>query len=360
MSSVWGNAIKISVFGEAHGQYVGGTMHDFPAGVTLNMDRIKLALKLRQGSINFTSARKAEERPKIISGITKGVTNGAPITVVFGNKDFNVQEYVEGVPRPSCADYVASVRYNGSADMNGGGHFAGRLTLPMVFFGAMCADYLSSKGIEIASHIKKIGETRDERFPAEIDRRLIDRLNSSPLATISSDARKRMVSLLESVKATGDSIGGAVESVVLNMPAGFGSPIFDNVESKLASLLYSIPAVKSVSFGHGYDFAKSRGSLVNDDFIFADGKVKTATNYNGGLNGGITNGMPILVATVFKPTPSITQPQQTLDINTHKMIDLQVKGEHVCCLAPRANIVVTSAIAIAILDIYLEGTGYKK
>lgn len=360
MSSIWGNNLKISLFGESHGLTVGGTLHNFPAGVPLNLDRIKLALKLRQGGNNFTKVRKEEERPRILSGITNGVTNGAPITVIFGNKDYNVAEFIDGIPRPSQADYSLDRRYEGFADHNGGGHRSGRVTAPLVFLGTMCADYLSSKGVDIVSHIKCIGDIYDERFGPEISPVLIERLNSSPLATISPEARKRMVSLLQSVKATGDSLGGSVESAVVGIPAGVGSPIFDNMESKLASILFSIPAVKGVGFGLGHMFAHARGSEVNDRFTMGkDGEVRTATNNNGGINGGITNGMPIIVTTDLKPTPSISQPQKTMDFATNRIVDLSIRGDHVACLVPRANIVITSAIAVAVLDAMLECRGYK-
>lgn len=358
MGSVWGNNLKLSLFGEGRGAVVGGTLHGFPAGVTIDLDRIKRGLKLRQGSINFTAARKEEERPHILSGVTDGVTNGAPITVVFKNKDVNVSDHDSAVPRPSHADYVASVRYGGYADMNGAGHFSGRLTIPIVFFGMMIADYLEKRGIFVASHIKCIGEIYDSKFPEEPTAELLGRLNSAPLPVIKPDARKRMVSLLTSLYATGDSIGGAIESAVIGLPAGYGSPIFDSLECSMASILFSIPAVKSVSFGHGAKFAHSRGSEVADGFEYEDGTIKTNHNFNGGLNGGISNGMPIKVTTVFKPTPSIAQPIKTLNFKTNDIVNLELKGHHVPSLAPRAAIICTSAIAIAVMDAYLEGNGY--
>ena len=358
MSSVWGNNLKLSIFGEAHGTMVGGTLHNFPAGVTVNLDRIKLGLKLRQGSNNFTAARKDEDRPTIISGVTNGVTNGAPITVIFNNKDVDVVDYKKEVPRPSHADYVASVRYNAHADTSGGGHFSGRSTLPIVFFGMLCADFLEMCNIKVVSHIKCIGEIYDDKFGTEFSDELIERLNSSPLATISTEARKKMVSLLMSIGATGNSIGGAVETAVVGLPAGYGSPIFDSLESRIASLLFAIPAVKGVNFGYGARFAHALGSEVADSFVLNNGRIETDNNFNGGVNGGISNGMPILISCSFKPTPSIKQPFKTLNFETNKIVNLEVKGEHVTCLAPRGAIIVTGAVAIAILDSYLEGRGY--
>ena len=359
MSSVWGSNLKLSLFGEGRGAVVGGTLDGFPAGVTVDLDRIKRGLKLRQGSINFSAARREEERPNIVSGVTNGITNGAPITVLFKNKDVNVSDHDKAVPRPSHADYVAQIRYGGFADMNGAGHFSGRLTIPMVFFGMMIADYLEKRGIYVASHIKCIGEIYDEKFPEEIPVELIDRLNSAPLAAIDPEARKKMVSLLTSLYATGDSIGGAIESAVVGLPAGYGSPIFGGLESSMSSILFGIPAVKSVSFGHGAKFAHSRGSEVADGFEYEDGSVKTNHNFNGGLNGGISNGMPIKVTTVFKPTPSIAQPIKTLNFKTNDVVNLELKGARLPSIAPRAAIVCTSAIAIAVMDAYMEGNGYK-
>ena len=359
MSSVWGSNLKLSIFGEAHGPMIGGTLHNFPAGVVVNLDRIKLGLKLRQGSNNFTAARKDEDRPTIISGVTNGITNGAPITVIFTNKDVDVVDYKKEIPRPSHADYVSNVRYNNHADTFGGGHGSGRSTLPIVFFGMLCADYLEKMGVKVVSHIKCIGEIYDDKFTNDFSDELIDRLNSAPIATINTEQRKKMVSLLMSLGAVGNSIGGAVETAVVGLEAGYGSPTFDGLESKIASFLFAIPAVKSVSFGYGARFAHALGSDVADSFVLGEGgKIETDNNYNGGINGGISNGMPILVSCSFKPTPSIKQPFKTLNFETNKIVNLEVKGEHVTCLAPRGAIISTSAIAICIMDSVLEGKGY--
>lgn len=359
MSSVWGNTIKISLFGEAHGPVVGGTMHDFPAGIPLNLDRIKMALKLRQGNNNFTAVRKKEDRFEILSGITKNVTNGAPITVIFTNPDRDKVDYNKDLPRPSQADYAAQMRYRDSADMNGGGHLSSRPTLPLVFFGMMCADYLKSTGIDVVSHIKCIGNVYDEPFGAELSSDLISRLNSAVLPAISSEARKKMVSLLMSVKAMGDSLGGSIETAVVGLPAGIGSPIMDTLEGKIASLLFAVPGVKSVGFGLGHMFGHSRGSEVADAFERAvDGKLRTSTNYNGGINGGISNGMPVLVTCGIKPNPSFQKVQRTLNLETNQIVDLRLNGDYPVSVVPRSAIIATSAVAIAVMDAYFEGIGY--
>lgn len=359
MSSIWGNNIKLSIFGEAQGELIGGTLHDFPAGIPVNLDRIKQGLKLRQGSVNFTSINRSEDRPVIVSGVTKGLTNGAPITVLFYNKIETPEDPDKVILRPSHADYVASVRYRGFADMREGGHFSGKLTLPIVFFGMLCADYLEHMGIKVVSHVKSIGNIADEPFGIDIANDLIDRLNSMSMPTISNEARKKMVSLLQGISAVGDSIGGAIETAIVNLPAGYGSPCFDSLECHLGALMFSIPGVKSVGFGLGNDFSKARGSEVADSFFRTDeGKIETDNNFNGGLNRGVSNGMPIVMTTVFKPIPSIQQPMKGLDLNTSEVVDLEVRRNHVVCYAPRSNVVATSVAAIATLDSILEGNGY--
>lgn len=359
MSSIWGNNIKLSIFGEAQGEVIGGTLHDFPAGIPVNLDRIKMGLKLRQGTVNFTTINRSEDRPVIVSGVTKGLTNGAPITVLFYNKIDVPVDHENVILRPSHADYVANVRYRGFADMREGGHFSGKLTLPIVFFGMLCADYLSHMGISVVSHIKSIGNISDDSFAVDIPNELIERLNSMTMPTISNDVRKKLVSLLESISAVGDSIGGAVETAIVGLPAGYGSPCFDSLECHLGSLMFSIPGVKSVGFGLGSDFGKARGSEVADSFFRnEEGKIETDNNFNGGLNRGVSNGMPIVITTVFKPTPSIQQPMKGLDLNTNEVVDLQIRRNHVVCFAPRGNIVATSVASIVTLDSILEGKGY--
>ena len=281
------------MFGEVQGDIVGGTLHDFPIDVAVNLDRIKLGLKLRQGSVNFASANRAEDRPEIISGITAGVTNGAPITVQFQNKQ--------------KTDRVFS------------SYFSPRFTLPMVFFGMLASDYLSKRGIEICSHIKSVGSTEDDSLPLVCDQVLFDRLNASPLATINPDARKQMVSLLESVKATGDSVGGTVETVVVGMPDSLKSPLFDSLDARIARTVFPIPGVKAVSFD------------------------KLITN-------------SVVMTTTFRPTPTVKQQQAFLQqqADSSKHMDLDLKREHVPCAGIRGSIVVTSAVALAVLDALLE------
>ena len=360
MSSIWGKHLQLSLFGEAHGEYIGGTLHNFPAGVAINLDRIKLGLRMRKGSINFVPLQKEEDRPIIVSGVTQGITNGAPITVLFSNPDYQVIDFKKEVPRPSQADYVAMIRYLNAADMNGGGHLSGRLTAPIVFFGMLCADFLAYKKIEVVSHIKSIGKIEDESFGIDIDPILIERLNSSSFATISPEARKLMTSLISSIYALDDSVGGSIETAIVVMEAGYGSPFFYNLESNLASFIYAIPAVKAVEIGYGTALANSRGSVVIDSFTRdGSGRIKTTNNYNGGLNGGITNGMPVIIKTTLKPNPSIHQPQKTLDFETNKVVDLTLHRKHVACLVPKNNIIMTSAAAIVFFDSYLAWHGQK-
>jgi chorismate synthase len=287
MSSFWGKTLKLSMFGEVQGQIVGGTLHDFPKGVTVNTDRIKLGLKLRQGIINFNDAFKAEDTPKIISGITAGVTNGAPITVQFDNKHLDDRHFSK--------------------------YFSPRFTLPMVFFGMLAQDYLANKGIHICSHIKSVGETYDDPLPPVYDKILFDRLNFSPLATINCEARKRIVSLVESLKATGDSVGCKIETVVTGLPRDLKSPLFDNLDARIAKTVFPIPLVNGVTFD----------KVINES---------------------------IVMTTSCRPTPTVAEQLA----RQYQTIELDVKHGHKPCAVPRTTIVVTSAVALSVLDALLE------
>lgn len=360
MSSIWGKNIQLSIFGETSSEYIGGTLHNFPAGVEINLDKINLGLKLRKGTITFTPIKRVDDRPIIISGVTRGVTNGAPITVLFANPKYQPIDDKKEPPKPSHADYVAMQRFNNAANLDGGGHFSRKLTLPIVFFGMLCADFLAYKGIEIVSHIKSIGKVEDESFGVDIDPILVERLNSSSFPTISQEARKLMTSLISSIYAIDDSIGGSIETAIVGLDAGLGSPIFDNLESNLASFFFAIPAVKAFEVGYGVNFAHSRGSEVTDSFLIDEnGKVRTNNNFNGGMNGGISNGMPIIIKTTLKPLQSTRQLQNTLEFGTNKVVDLELHREHVASLVPRNTIIMTSAAAITLFDAYLGCHGHK-
>jgi chorismate synthase len=314
------------------------------------MERVDAFLRLRAGGRNTYSTRRAEpDAPRVLSGLVGGLTCGAPLCAVFENTNTRASDYEElrAVPRPSHADYTAFVKHAGHNDTGGGGHFSGRLTLPLCFAGAVCLQLLERKGVAVQAHIHSIGDICD------------DPLGASPVGqdfpTVSREAGARMIAAIEAAAAEGDSVGGAVECAVRGLPPGLGDPIFDNLESRLAYALFAIPAVKGVEFGAGFASTRMRGSQYNDPFYMDNGEVRTRTNHCGGILGGISNGMPVLFRAAFKPTPSIALPQQSVNLLTGEDATLRVRGRHDPCIVPRAVPCVIAAAAIVILDIILGG-----
>jgi chorismate synthase len=292
----------------------------------------------------------------------ENVTTGAPVCILIQNTDTHSKDYedLRTTPRPSHSDYTGGLRYRGSNDIRGGGHFSGRLTAPVVFAGALCKDFLRKKhGIEIGSHIYSVGDATDKPFDlVSTDRELLARLQRETLPLIDHEVEEKIKATVERARMELDSVGGVVECAIVGTAAGIGSPMFQNVESQIASILYSVPAVKGVEFGMGFSISGKRGSEVNDCNIKAAGAIRTKTNNNGGISGGITTGMPIIIRAAFKPTPSIAREQVTLNLETGKEEPLQIHGRHDPCIAMRAPVVVESAVAIAMMDLYLEAYGY--
>lgn len=363
MGSTWGNQLKISVFGESHGKGVGVVIDGFPAGFACDMEFIERELARRApGQSSLTTGRREEDKPILLSGMLENVTTGAPVCILIQNTDTQSKDYenLRTMPRPSHSDYTGGLRYRGCNDIRGGGHFSGRLTAPVVFAGALCKDFLRNKhGIEIGSHIYSVGGTADRPFdPVSTDRELLARLQRETLPLIDHDAEEKIKETVELARKELDSVGGVVECAVVGAAAGIGSPMFHNVESRIASMLYSVPAVKGVEFGMGFAISGKRGSEVNDCYRKEGGVIGTKTNNNGGISGGITTGMPIIVRAAFKPTPSIAREQATLNLETGKEEQLQIRGRHDPCIAMRAPVVVEAAVAIAMMDLYLEAYGY--
>ncbi|HHU18567.1 MAG: chorismate synthase [Anaerovoracaceae bacterium] len=363
MGSTWGNHIKISIFGESHGKGVGVVIDGFPAGFECNMEYIKRDLTRRApGGHGLTTGRKEEDAPVILAGILDGITTGAPIMAMINNSDTRSKDYEQfrTIPRPGHSDYAGQVRYKGYNDIRGGGHFSGRLTAPLTFAGALCKDFLKKyHNIEIGSHIYRIGEVFDLPFDlTSVDRDLLCQLQLDDIPVLNNETEKKIIEEVLKAKSSLDSIGGVIECAVVGADPGIGSPIFNNVESRIASILYSIPAVKGVEFGFGFELAGMRGSEANDCFTLEDGIIKTTTNYSGGILGGITTGMPIIVRAVFKPTPSIGREQRTLNLVTGEEEKLWIHGRHDPCIALRAPVVVEASVAIAMMDLYLEAYGY--
>lgn len=348
MGSVYGKHIKYTLFGESHGKAIGISIDGLPSGVKIDEDMINREMdRRRPGQNAWSTPRKEADKFEILSGVFEGRTTGTPLCAVIRNTDKRSKDYgkMKSTFRPSHADYTGYKRYEGFNDYRGGGHFSGRLTAPIVFAGAVAKQILSLSGVEILGHISQIGNVLDDSFLQFENKRPIGEqfllLNESK-----AEAMKREI---EEARLEQDSIGGKVEIAILNLKAGVGDPFFDTLESQLASGLFAVPAVKGVSFGRGFELASMRGSEANDEMIMEDGIVRTTRNNNGGIVGGISNGMPIVLEVAIKPTPSIGKIQNTIDLEGNA-VKLEIEGRHDPCIVPRAVPVVEAVCAMTILD----------
>lgn len=355
MSSTYGDKIKISVFGESHGNGIGVVIDGLPAGVKIDMDKVLVQMARRApGKDNTATPRLEKDFPKVLSGMLDDTLTGAPLCAVIENTNTKSGDYSNllACPRPGHSDYTAFVKYNASNDIRGGGHFSGRLTAPIVFAGAICRQILENKGIKISAHINNIGTAYDESFnPVCIDDELIEKLNNSSFAVIDDSVEEKMRAQVEEARLELDSIGGSIECAVTGIDAGFGEPMFDGVEGVIAKAVFGVPAIKGIEFGKGFELSEMRGSQSNDAFRYKDGKVVTETNNCGGILGGITNGMPIVFKACVKPTPSISQKQNTVDLQKKENAELEIHGRHDPCIVPRAVPVIEAVTAIAIINL---------
>ncbi|MEG0549332.1 MAG: chorismate synthase [Coprobacillus sp.] len=354
MSSNWGTNIELSIFGESHGKAIGIVMGNLPAGIKLDIDEIKHQMKRRAPGLDAMSTpRKEKDEVEIMSGILDGVTTGAPLCAMIYNSDQHSKDYslLKECMRPGHSDYPAYIKYEGFNDVRGGGHFSGRITAPIVFAGSVAKQILKQKGIVIGAHIQSIKDIQDDRFPVDVDEAYLDNMLKQHYPTLKAGIFEQMQETVETARMNQDSVGGMIECAILNVPTGLGNPFFDSIESHLSPLLFSIPAVKSVSFGLGEDITSLYGHQANDEYYYDHDIVKTKTNNNGGIIGGITNGMPIIFSVGIKPTSSISLKQQTINIKTKQSTDLEIKGRHDPCIVPRAVVVVESMAALGILDI---------
>lgn len=352
MSANWGSHIELSLFGESHGEAIGIVMGNLPAGIRLDMEQIRWYMKRRApGQNKMSTPRQEKDEVHIVSGLVDGVTTGAPLCAMIYNQNQHSKDYSElkACMRPGHSDYPAYMKYHGFNDVRGGGHFSGRLTAPLVFAGSIARQILKEKGIIVGAHIQSIHHIQDQPFPVDIDETLLEQLSSKMYPTLDEDVFLQMQEVIESARLQQDSVGGIVECAIINVPAGIGNPFFDSIESHLSPLLFSIPAVKSVSFGQR-NITAMYGHEANDAYYYQEGQVKTKTNHNGGVTGGITNGMPIVFQVGIKPTPSISQIQETVNVQTQTNTQIQVKGRHDPCIVPRAVVVVESMAALGILD----------
>lgn len=357
MKNNFGTNISMTIFGESHGPCIGVTLDGLPAGFKIDLDKIDKDMEKRKAKGSISTQRHEEDKVNIVSGYFNGHTTGTSLTLLIKNTNTQSKDYseIQYRLRPGHADFSAYEKYHGFQDYRGGGHFSGRLTAVIVAAGSICRQILESKDILIGSHIEQLYTLYDTPFSNEYPK-LVDQihlLNKKDFAVIDDQVAHNMEQAILQAKNEQDSIGGILESAILNLPSGVGEPFFDSIESILSHLLFSIPAVKGVSFGAGFQLASKKGSEANDSFIMED-TIKTKTNNNGGINGGISNGMPILIHTCIKPTPSIYKTQETVDYKTKKAQKLNIKGRHDPCILHRARIVVDSMIAFGILDLLMS------
>lgn len=361
MSSVWANNLKISIFGESHGPYIGAVLDNLPAGEKIDIDEINFQMQKRApGNNSFFSERRESDYPEIISGVFNGYTTGAPICAIIKNQDANSSDYekFKTVPRPGTADYTAFKKFGGYNDFRGGGHLSGRLTAPLVFCGSVCQQILKRKGISVAAHIFSVGKVFDKPFSYDVSKETLKNLHQQiELPVLDSKIKEQIKNEIGFYKSEGDSIGGSVECAIVGVNAGIGDPIFFGIENVISSLIFAIPAVKGIEFGAGFKVSSMKGSENNDQFILKNDKVQTENNNHGGILGGISSGMPIIFRVAIKPTPSISLEQNSVDLNKKAPEKLNITGRHDPCIVPRAVPAVEAVASIAILDLLL---GSKK
>ena len=360
MKNTFGNNISVTLFGESHGDMIGAVLDGLAAGIKIDIDYINSKLELRKPHGAISTKRKEVDEIRIVSGVADGTTKGTPITILIKNSNTNSKDYsyLKDTPRPSHADYVAEVKYGGAQDHRGGGHFSGRLTAPIVAVGAILQQVLETKGIYIGTHIKYLHGVSDREFDILGDD--ISKLANKLFPVLDESSEAKMTEEILNAAKCGDSVGGILETALTGMPVGIGEPWFDSIESTLSHALFSIPGIKGVEFGLGFGFADKYGSEANDPFCTDGEKIFTSTNNNGGINGGISNGMPIIFKTAVRPTPSIFKKQETVSISKMENTTLEIEGRHDPAIIHRARAVVDAVTAIAIADAIATayGTSY--
>ena len=358
MSSEFGKILKVSVFGQSHGTAIGVNIDGLPAGESIDLEELQRFLdRRRPGKSPLSTARNEGDVPEFLSGLENGKTCGAPLCAIIRNSDQHSSDYTElaDKPRPGHADYTAWVKWKGHADMRGGGHFSGRLTAPLCIAGGIAKQILARRGIYVGAHLDSVGTACDEHFPLYPTKELFEEIAAKPFPALSDNDGARMQDVILAAKNALDSVGGVIECAAIGLPAGLGDPMFDGVENRLAAALFGIPAVKGVEFGAGFGSAGLCGSENNDAFTVENGRISAETNHSGGILGGITTGMPLVLRAAFKPTPSIARDQQTVSLSKMENTKLQIHGRHDPCIAHRAVPVVEAVTATVLLDLLLEG-----
>ena len=357
MSSELGNNLKITIFGESHGTAIGMTMDGVPAGEAVDAAEIYAFMERRMGGKRFSTARKEADLPHLLSGVRDGVTTGSPICAVIENTNVRSKDYsaLENKPRPSHADYPAWVKSGGFADARGGGHFSGRLTAPLCAAGAICKQMLARRGIFVGAHIASVGRIADARYdPVSVTAEELALAGSRSFPVLDEAAGEAMQAEIAAAAAEQDSVGGVVECAIVGLPVGLGEPLYGGVENRLSSAIFGLGAVRGIEFGDGFAAATMRGSQHNDPYCIENGRVRTKTNRHGGVLGGMTSGMPVVFRVAFKPTPSIAQPQQTVDLAKMEETTITIEGRHDPCIVPRAVPCVEAIAAIIAMDLILE------
>lgn len=351
MKNTFGNNISVTIFGESHGNSIGVVIDGVAPGIDVDKQYIDKFLTLRRPSGIISTSRVEADEYKIESGVFEGRTTGTPICITIPNNDTRSVDYKDTrwLARPSHADYTSNCKYHGYEDYRGGGHFSGRVTSGIVVAGAILMSALNKKGIKIGTHIKKCGGIFDADFSDNIEKD-IDSLYEKVFAVLDDCAGEKMTNNIKLAKKSGNSVGGVLETAVIGVDAGIGEPWFDTVESMLSHALFAVPGIKGVEFGAGFEIADMTGSEANDVFYNDNGKIKTKTNNAGGINGGITNGMPVIFRCAVRPTATLSMEQNTVDIKNKENTVLTSKGRHDPCIVHRARIVVDCITAIVFAD----------
>ena len=349
MKNTFGNAVTLTLFGESHGEAIGCVLDGLTPGTEVDPERIRAALDKRRPAGAISTGRREPDEFRIVSGVYEGKATGTPLCILIPNVAQRSEDYEKKTAyRPGHADFTADMKYHGFQDARGGGHFSGRITAPLVASGAILRAALEKKGIVIGTHIASIHGVADAPFTGSEEE--MKYLEAATFPTLSAEAGEKMQEEILRAKERGDSVGGVLETVVKGMPAGVGEPWFDTLEGMLSHALFSVPAVKGVEFGAGFDFARLYGTEANDAFIKEGGAIRTRTNQNGGINGGITNGMPLVFRCVIKPTPTVSAEQDTVDGATGEPCKLSSGGRHDPCIVHRAKIVLESVTALVLYD----------
>lgn len=360
MKNTLGDNITLTLFGESHGEAIGAVLDGLAPGMEVSDGVIRAYLDKRRPAGAVSTARSERDAYKIVSGAVNGKTTGTPLTIVIPNEDCKSADYKEinALARPSHADWAAYEKYHGYEDRRGGGHFSGRITAAIVAAGAVLMPALRSKGIEIGTHVLKCASVCDRGFENYSDD--IEKLRFMNFPVLSEDAAKSMQEKIIEAKNSQNSVGGVAETVIVGLPAGLGEPYFDSIESKLSHALFSLGGVKGVEFGAGFAIADMMGSEANDELCINSGKIESLTNNNGGINGGITNGMPVIFRTAVKPTPSIARKQRTVDFEKAVETEIEIKGRHDPCIVHRVAAVTDCLTAFVVADVLAGryGTDY--